>query len=204
MIFSVLILSSVYCVLLSAESPAGLKNISKSTCSINRGTGVVFSEDETHFWIMTAGHCVVDSFGGIEKTEVEFYHTGRRSHKIVGEVLLATYDQGTVNDIAIVKIKKEDLLNYPSPTIIPLAKRDAKVDEKITSYGCPNSNWPSGWTGRIVSVGKDYIIFYPKPIQGRSGSGIFDEDGQAILGIIIWTDGTAVSAKQIHKLINKE
>jgi len=45
------------------------------------------------------------------------------------------------------------------------------------------------------------LIVTPNPIGGRSGSGVFDEDGKKIIGIVIWKDGTAVPAAKIKALL---
>jgi len=49
--------------------------------------------------------------------------------------------------------------------------------------------------------------FRPEPQKGRSGSGIFDENGTKIIGLLIWTRpqyGTAISIGAIYKYLEDQ
>ena len=200
---------------------ADCKEIYQATCRINNNaTGVVFAQDKTDLWVITAGHVMTDRNNKLEKKfVVHFFSTGTQSPGFkaeplwhVHEKLLVTRHKRivkeilTTKDLGFLKIKKDQFLGeYPLPKPVPLAPQGTKVkkDQMILSCGCPNGNWPSGWKGNVLEVFPDRFRFHPSPIPGRSGSGIFTDDG--IVGIIIWymkgenKYGTALSLDKIYE-----
>lgn len=182
------------------------------------GSSVVFDETDTHLKLLTAAHVlrperkieVDDKSYLFKRTKVicQLFVNGHQSHDISCEVVWLSYDEDTVNDLAVLRFAKKDLRGYPKPKPIPLAAEDFKLrrGQMVFSCGCPNLNWPSAWLGHISSVKNRYFIFVPKPIVGRSGSAIFDINSKdvSVIGIVIWQNGTAISISDIHKRIKSK
>jgi len=183
------------------DAIATIEDIIQATCGVNRGTGIVFSEDNSDYWILTAAHCVLDEKGKKEPVYLYFYHNGHRSKPVVGKIVWFKYKKGTTNDLAILKCSKKSLGKYPPPKTIPLAlKNEIRTNLAVSSCGCAGSAWPTAWIGNVESIGSDRLKIVPKPKAGRSGSGVFDREGNHILGIIIWQDGTSINLDKIYEL----
>lgn len=195
----------------ASTADAGIKEVMEATCQIKLqvkdkvitgGTGTLFLEDKEKIYILTAGH-VVDKKH--DKLCIFFFNTGKASHCMYGEVVFKVYEG--VKDVAIVSVTKVQFKNYPIPMPIPLAQKDTilKKDMKIVSCGCPNYSWPNALLGHVRSIDSTTFSFIPEPIPGRSGSGMFDEDGTHIVGLLIQYDksdggfGVAVSLEHIYK-----
>ena len=204
-----------------AFAPVG--DVFDATCRVHSnggiGSGVVFKDNKTHFWIMTAGHVVLDKEGkkyNIDNVYVDFFHNGYQSHKIKAEIIFSSYkpiydEQGqhlesSTNDLAIIKIKKIDLKKYPHPKPIPLAKKDYDPKAKDVIVFCGGSAWSTVWRGHIIREFEGGFSFMPIPIQGQSGSGVFDKKGEKIIGILIMgndSEATAISHTKIYQLKNE-
>lgn len=175
------------------EQPDG-DIITKKTDKQAVASGVVYNEYEGRFWIITAGHVLKKD--NIKKISAEFFFNGKATKPIVGRQDWVAYKKDTNMDLAIFSIPADGLDIKP----IPFADRDAvlKKDQTVFSCGCPEGGWPTAWMGHVVENYVYTFKFRPKPHAGRSGSGIFTEDGKSLLGIIIWQDGTAVSIKGVY------
>lgn len=192
---------------------ADYEQILNATCRVNGGSGVLIKKDKEYAWIMTAGHCVVNrekkkNPGEIydlkESQIVRFYNEGQISHKMQGEVHWFIYHPKTTSDLAIVKVSQSEFLDYSIPDPLKIAPKyyELEYDETITSCGCPNAAWPNLWKGRVSRISSDYFLFKPRPVKGRSGSAVFNKQGE-IVGIVILTDGTAVPLDRIYHLAGK-
>lgn len=203
---------------------ADINDVINATCLVNNGgTGVVYDEDEEHYFIITAAHCVVDYNGHpLINQNIIFFHDGYESHPIQSEIAWHSLtddmfyedfaykgwvtDEFMSNDLAIVKIKKSDIKDYVDPSIVPLADKDTKIKANsifITS-GCPGIGWPTLLKGRIIESNEETFKISPTPRGGRSGSGVFDKDGEHILGIIVASDGGTVPIWKIWSLTGWE
>jgi hypothetical protein len=183
----------------------------EATCQINQcysdgkvrsgGTGTIFHQDDEKVFIMTAAHVLN---GEHSYLVVYFYGTGQASHGMRATVEHKAYGQGG-KDIAIISIKKKSFNDHPIPKSIPIAKKGTITvgGQRLLSNGCPKLNWPSAWMGHFVKDLGDTFWFKPRPIPGRSGSAIFDDKGEHIIGIIIQYrsdgNGVAVSLEGIYK-----
>tara|TARA_Y100000004_G_scaffold124830_1_gene140412 strand:- start:1309 stop:1956 length:648 start_codon:yes stop_codon:yes gene_type:complete len=189
-------------------SSAGMEEVGDATCRISTGvssgTGIIFKEDEDELFILTAAHVLLDDKGSAQlNLSVKLYNSGKISHAIPAYNVFAHYMPKTTLDIAVIKIRKADLLSYPKPDVIPLAEKDYEIKEGdiILSFGCPQGFWPSGWKGNVVIAEQGRTVVRPYAIPGRSGSGIFDKEGTKVIGIIIWRSGTAVPLGLIHAVL---
>jgi len=204
---------------LASQAKADIIDVMRATCRIyvhpteteekgGLGTGVVFKETKNEILILTAGHVVYKR----DKIEVEFFTNGRVSHSMKAKSVWINFTDGTTDDLAVLSVKKTLFKRYPLPKPIPLASKNRKFKllEQIISSGCPDGSWPTVWLGHIYRIEWDSIYFWPTPIGGRSGSGVFDIKGKEIIGILIWNldsdddgipdaGGVAISIEDIHK-----
>jgi hypothetical protein len=178
------------------------KEVIKYSC----GTGTVFKVDDKKVYILTCGHVA----GGDRKLYARFYGTGKQSHSMKIEVIFSINKPHSRRwdgrDIGIGTIDKKFFKGYPIPKPIPIAPKSLVVNanQRVISCGCPAGNWPSAWIGHVKRYRTYAIDFIPEPIPGRSGSAIFDEKGEKIIGIIIEYNnnpsfGVAVSLISIYK-----
>tara|TARA_R110000824_G_scaffold6161_1_gene28275 strand:- start:5147 stop:5779 length:633 start_codon:yes stop_codon:yes gene_type:complete len=207
--------SLLVAILLLFASPvvakADLEDVSKATCKVysdeGTGSGVVFLENEDYYYILTAAHVIVGNDGIVDnQLEVEFFVNGFQSRKMIARTDVSFYFPATTTDVAVLKMAKVELGQYPKPSVIPLANSSEKIssNDVVLTYGCPQGRWPSGQVGHVTSYRADGMTIKPYPTSGRSGSGVFDESGQKILGIVIWKNGMAVTAKKIRMLLTGE
>jgi len=185
------------------------------------GSGVVYKEDDTHLFLLTAAHImpekkdmVVEKDGPkieFDRTKItaQFFTNGFSSPEIEAKLLWSHLRGSSIyNDMAELSVKKSDLGRYPLPKPIPLAEKTKGVryKDRIMSCGCPNLSWPTAWFGHVSETpfSVNVFKFIPPPIGGRSGSAIFNMDGTKVIGIIIWKSsgsggGTAISPYGIHR-----
>lgn len=199
----------LYICLLSSVAFGGLEEVGDATCRIKTGsggvgTGVIFKETESDLYILTAAHVIINRRGGPELSlRIRLYNSGEMSHEIPAYNVAAHFQPNSTLDIAIIKVEKKDLRDYPIPKPIPIADETYTIKEgdTILSYGCPSGYWPSGWKGKVNIAEKGRTVFKPYAIPGRSGSGIFDKDGTKVIGVLIWKNGTAVPLQLIHIIL---
>jgi len=186
----------------TTDKDGKVKKEKKKQLQLRVGTGILFHEDEKHVYILTAGHVVE----GYKTLHTLFFKTGLPSPVMEVKVLLKKYKKDTIEDVAIVTVEKKAFGKYPIPKPIPLAAKgeEVKAKQRLISAGCPGGRWPNAFIGAAMIVGKDAYRFIPRPLKGRSGSGVFDEDGTKILGVIIWAgqmDGVAITTDYIYRLL---
>lgn len=202
-------LSPLLILLISQTASADLNAVLEATCRVqtatSMGTGVVYKDLDGFLFIFTAGHVAVDKDEAHKTCTVEFFGTGHSSGKLSAEIVWTSHTKNTYNDLCIIKIDKKTFGKYPVPPAMKL--EDVEVEDKqvIVSCGCPEGVWPCLWRGHVVSHTWYSCNFQPFPAGGRSGSPIFDEKGEKLLGIIIWNNksldqGTAISTRQIYNL----
>ena len=185
---------------------ASLEDALNATCKVSTkqgaGSGVVYAQDDKHFYIGTAAHVILNNKNEALASETTFYNNGFRSHKIKSEIMFWAYKEKTVTDFAIIRVKKEDFRNYPHPKPVPFAKKDYNIDrlDVVISYGCARGGWPTGWKGHVTETSPEGIKVKPFPIQGRSGSAVFNEDASRVLGIIVWRNGYCISNRRVAEL----
>jgi hypothetical protein len=178
------------------------KTVKKTVIERRVGSGTLIFQDKERIYILTAGHCT----DGYKKLHVIFFNTGVPCAAMEAELLIQKYVKDTIDDIAIISVEKKLFKDYPIPKAMPLGTTEEKITlgRKIISCGTPGGRWPTMFLG---SIGPDYgtaFLFLPQPVKGRSGSGIFDEDGTKILGVVIAQRGEiglAVSIKSIYRLL---
>lgn len=195
---------------------AGLDDLIPSTCRIEMpvvnkqviyGTGFVFKEDGSDYYIMTAGH--VTKSEQKDGLYIRFFHGIKDSPAMAALTIKQIYIPNTIEDLAVIKLSKTMLKDYPKPAIIKIADNSINKGNFYT-YGCPtNGNyWPSGYRGYFINNTEiaGQLGLYPCPDHGQSGSPI-EVSGQ-IVGMLINTDkenniGGAAPLWKIQEILNR-
>lgn len=165
------------------------------------GSGTVIAQDQSYFYVITAGHVI----GSKKKLSLEFYRGQYKSTPIPAEVVWTKWNpKFTEEDLALVRVRKALFGKFPHPVVIPLAKKGRKIDKKevIVSVGCPHGIAAVNWSGITITQIDDIIPFTPAPVEGRSGSAICNLDATEVLGVMVRkyeTIGVAISADKIPR-----
>jgi len=183
------------------QKDGSVKKEKRKGFQLRVGTGVIFHDDEKHVYILTAGHVVSGRIGDLYTL---FFKTGKPSSMMKPQVLFEKYRKNTIEDVAILSLEKKAFGDYPIPKSIPISNEHVKPNQRLISAGCPSGNWPNAFIGSATMVGHAGFRFIPRPTKGRSGSGIFDDAGTKILGVLILQgpgDGIAISTPYICRLL---
>lgn len=143
------------------------------------GTGTIIDVHDEEALVLTCGHLFRDG-DGKGKIEVDIF-VGGQPRTVEGQLI--DYDAGD-RDIALVAIR-------PGMAIEPVeVVREGdmmKVGQPAFSFGCDRGDLPSRRDTRITGVNKynqniggSNLEISGAPIDGRSGGGLFDEQGRLI------------------------
>ena len=140
-------------------------------------TGTVIHSRQGECLVATCGHVFRDS-RGTGKITAEYGFESGSPKSAVGELI--SYDSNAL-DIGLVAIKA-------SEAIVPvrIANRQASIDRgrDIFSIGCDHGENPTIRRSRIKNRAKyDQAIkydIYGRPVDGRSGGGLFTQEGELI------------------------
>jgi S1-C subfamily serine protease len=139
------------------------------------GSGTIIASRPGEAIVVTCGHLFRDS-GGRGRIQVDLFHDGR-PQSYAGELI--SYNEQA--DVGLVRITPQDLL-----PAIPVAPRgyDLHPGAEITDVGCGGGAPPTVKEGRITAInrymGPANIECTGMPVQGRSGGGLFSDDGYVI------------------------
>lgn len=153
-----------------------------ATCRITSedggtGTGCVFEISQGVVYVLTANHVVE----GGQSARCEFWTAGHRSSPLAGEVIA----RSAVADAAIIAVP-EAAFGGILPKVVPIAPKDHIIapGETLTSVGCANGAWSTGWKGHALGYSGADLHFLPTPANGRSGSAVFDAEGMMIVAVL--------------------
>lgn len=143
------------------------------------GTGTIIDVHDQEALVLTCGHLFRDG-DGKGKIEVDIF-VGGQPRTVEGQLI--DYDAGD-RDIGLVAIR-------PGMAIRPVdVVREGdmmKVGQPAFSFGCDRGDLPSRRDTRITGVNKynqniggSNLEISGAPIDGRSGGGLFDEQGRLI------------------------
>jgi hypothetical protein len=177
-----------------------------ATCRIqapdgSTGTGCVFEISRGSVFVLTNRHVV----GAADWVRCVFWQQGHQSAALAGSVL-ARSDQV---DVALVTVPAS-AFDGRLPRVVPLASSGTRLTEgeTVTSVGCANGAWATGWKGHVLGYDGTSVCFTPPPADGRSGSALFDAGGQHIVGLI-WGRldrgegrGYAVTVDNLYRALN--
>jgi hypothetical protein len=178
-----------------------------ATCRITAtdggmGSGCVFEISQGRVYVLTAAHVV----GKDRTVRCEFWRQGHQSQPLEGEVIALTESA----DAAIVAVP-EGAFEGVLPSVIPIAPRGYIVPAGATlsSVGCANGTWSTGWKGHALGYSGADLHFLPTPANGRSGSAVFDAEGKMIVAVLRArtvndSEGIATSVQCIYDAFGKE
>ncbi len=143
------------------------------------GTGTIIDTHGDEALVLTCGHLFRDNHGK-GKIEVELFHAGQIK-TVAGQVV--DFDAGD-RDIGLVVIKP-GIPVQPVP-VLPQGEV-VRTGQSVFSFGCDRGDDPSRRDTRVTGVdkynqniGASNIEIAGAPIDGRSGGGLFDEQGRLI------------------------
>lgn len=201
-----MIVAFLYCVFFAAceANAAKLDATYDAACRVSQddgvGSGVVFEIGEQEVFVLTNAHVAKS-----KNVTVEFWRRGFRSVRLPGRVII----RHVRADVAVVAVCKA-LFRSAVPRAVRLAPRGyrVRVGQTITSVGCAQGTWATGFVGHVTGERGTSIAFQPVIANGRSGSALCDEDG-LIIGLIQarWEKpgeecGLALPVENIYRALN--
>ncbi len=170
---------------------------------VSKGTGTIIDVHADEALVVTCGHIFRDSQGQ-GTIEVDLFAPGA-SGAAPGHLLLYECDQ---RDFALVSIRT----NVPvTPVKVAHTSYHPRQGEPIFSVGCDQGADPSVRVSAISAVdryvGHPNIEILGHPVDGRSGGGLFTQDGQ-LIGICNAADvqedrGIYASLPTIHLALDR-
>jgi S1-C subfamily serine protease len=170
------------------------------------GTGTIIDAREGEALIITCGHLFRETKGQVPPAVEMFEVTAggvRSVCQVEGKVI--SYD--LERDVALVAIRPG------RPVIVaPVAPPRTAIQrgDRVTSVGCSNGQDPTPLASRITTLdryqGPPNIEATGAPVEGRSGGGLFNQDGQ-LIGICFAADkegneGLYAALRAIHDELN--
>ncbi|MGE3314468.1 MAG: trypsin-like peptidase domain-containing protein [Planctomycetaceae bacterium] len=174
----------------------------KDEDGINFGSGTIIDSRPGRTVILTCGHI----FRELKKDstiEVDIFEAGR-SEPYVGTLI----DFDSDSDVGLIAIPTANKI--PSVPVASLVESARKGDH-VTSIGCGGGEMPTEQELRVTALnrylGPENIECTGVPIQGRSGGGLFNADGN-VIGVCIAADpkeqrGLYAGLQCIHDMLKK-
>ncbi|GAI86546.1 unnamed protein product, partial [marine sediment metagenome] len=136
--------------------------------------------------VLTARHCVRNF-----AVTCEFFLGSEFAVAAKGRVVAVSRNR----DLAAVLIPASEFAGR-FPSAVPVADMPPEIGAKIHTIGCPRGAKPTALAGQVLGYPSPRdMTFSPAPVSGRSGSAIFDAEGDEIVGILTkrrWTGGMPV------------
>jgi thiol-disulfide isomerase/thioredoxin len=146
---------------------------------ISLGSGTIVASQPGRTLIVTCGHIFRDCDDST-KVEVDIFENGE-SEKYVASII----DFDLPSDVGLVSVATHRIVSST-----PVAPADLKLEraQSVACVGCSGGNNPTREQLSITEVNKydgpDNIECTGTPVQGRSGGGLFNADGQ-LIGVCI-------------------
>lgn len=169
---------------------------------VNYGSGTILDSQPGRTVILTCGHIFRD-LKDDAKIEVDIFQ-GTKSETFVGKTI--GYD--LEGDVGLLSIATQTPL-AASP--IAGVSEEVKVRESVYSIGCGGGDPPSRQDVYVTALnrylGPDNIECTGEPLQGRSGGGLFNAEGD-VVGVCVAADprdqrGLYAGLKVIHNLLRE-
>jgi len=192
-------------------SQGALEDAIASTCRVVTpiggklavGTGFCIA-NEPAVWILTNAHVIAKG----TQHSTEWYWEAKKSIRIPA-TLVQTWNTETL-DLALLKIDRA-WFGERVPPAIRFAPADyvAPKASMVWTVGCPGGAAPTALRSTIVryETQRASMELLPRVESGRSGSGVFSDDGTHLLGIVdSWDEktgdyGCALYVSQIRALL---
>jgi len=144
------------------------------------GTGVIVDARSGEALVLTCGHLFRASAGkgAIEISTFTLGPGGAELRQTLQGVLMA-YD--LERDLALIRFKPTE-----PPAVAPIAPQGLRLEpgDPVTSVGCNHGENPTAWATRITAInryqGHPNVEAARAPVEGRSGGGLFNAQGQVI------------------------
>jgi thiol-disulfide isomerase/thioredoxin len=172
----------------------------------NYGTGTIIDSRPGQTLVLTCGHLFRQASTGQQVgVEVDLFPRGGKVETLVGQVV--AYDLEA--DVGLVSVPSQQ----PLPAT-PLAspRKPLQVGESLVSIGCSKGDDPTRQAVKSTALNKfqgpDNIECTGLPVQGRSGGGLFRENGE-LVGICILADdkagrGIYAALNPVYALLQKQ
>ena len=144
------------------------------------GTGTIIDSRSGQALVITCGHLFRESKGK-GPVSVELFEAVPGGVRAIGEVPAQVISYNLERDVALVGIWPKAAV-----AVAPLAPKGTPVarGDRVASVGCSNGNDPSALATRITALdryqGPANIEAQGAPVEGRSGGGLFNAQGQLI------------------------
>jgi S1-C subfamily serine protease len=144
------------------------------------GTGTIIDAREGDALIITCGHLFRES-GGRGTVQVELFEATSSGLRVVGQYSGEVIRHDLDRDVGLVSIRPDRPV-----AVAPIAARNAAVatGDRVVSIGCSNGQDPTVLASRITALdryqGPPNIEASGAPAVGRSGGGLFNENGELI------------------------
>ena len=144
---------------------------------ISYATGTVIHSHQGEYLVMTCGH-VFREAGWDGEITAEYGFTKSRKKSAPGQLIFFDAD---ARDVALVAIRTSDAID---PVQIAAAQSNIEPGQTIFSIGCDHGDDPTIRHSRIKNrAAYDGAIKYDifgRPVDGRSGGGLFNDRGELI------------------------
>jgi hypothetical protein len=142
---------------------------------INFGTGTIIDSKSGRALILTCGHILRD-LKPQDKIEIDFY-TAKGPVTLVGSPVAANHDA----DVGLVSVPSD--LVFQTVKVAP-ALDQVRKEQKVISIGCSSGQDPTREEVVVTAtnkyLGPDNVECTGTPVRGRSGGGLFDEQGRVV------------------------
>jgi hypothetical protein len=144
------------------------------------GTGTIIDARSGEALVITCGHLFRDSQGK-GAVMVELFSATPEGVRVVEQVPASIVDYNLDRDIGLVSIKPTGTVR-----VAPVASTDTLIDrgDRVTSVGCDHGKDPTALATRVTNVdryqGPPNIEAGGAPVEGRSGGGLFNAEGQLV------------------------
>jgi S1-C subfamily serine protease len=165
-------------------------------------TGTIIDSREGQALVITCGHVFRESKGNAPLS-VEIFERVPGGIRAAGQVPAQLVHYDLDRDLALVGI-------WPTRavTVAPVAPQGAVIErgDRVVSVGCSHGNEPTALATRITTLDRydapPNIEATGAPVQGRSGGGLFNDQGQ-LIGVCFAADyegneGLYTSLESIH------
>ncbi len=169
---------------------------------VNLGSGTVVDSRSGRTLIVTCGHIFRD-FDEASKVEVDLF-SGGTHRTFVGTV----FDYDLDADVGLIAVPTDSAVSA-----VPVAAQTLALaqGEHVACIGCSGGNDPTREQLTVTAINKydgpDNIECTGTPVQGRSGGGLFNSEGE-LVGVCIAADqkanrGLYAHAFAIHRLLDE-
>jgi thiol-disulfide isomerase/thioredoxin len=169
---------------------------------VNYGSGTILDSQAGRTVILTCGH-IFRELKDDAKIEVDIFE-GHKAETFVGKTI--GYD--LEGDVGLLSIATQTPI-AASP--VAGTAEEARVRQSVYSIGCGGGDPPSRQDVHVTALnrylGPDNIECTGEPLQGRSGGGLFNEEGE-VVGVCVAADprdkrGLYAGLKVIHNLLRE-